>query len=256
MLSKKDLKILWRSKSWQFMRNCRKEPRGDGEIAELIYNHNPIYFRPGTSDCRLIYEILFYPKSEYKIPVALDPKTIVDIGANIGITSVSLTKQFPKAKIFAFEPIEDNFLLLKRNTQRYLNITAFQVALGSKNEERDIFFSDSQDNFGGFSLFAAGSNTAIRKRVLGKETAMFFLQLGISKLDIIKIDTEGSEFDILTSINPEMLKETSWIVGELHGERDFEVLNYLNPWFDICVKKSFKKRMFNFHACNRMLFQK
>ena len=44
----------------------------------------------------------------------------------------------------------------------------------------------------------------------------------INHVDLIKIDTEGAEYDILTSIKKELLTKTSWITGELHGNRDFE----------------------------------
>ncbi len=50
-----------------------------------------------------------------------------------------------------------------------------------------------------------------------------------------------------------MLKKVSWLVGELHSKRDFELLNYLQPWFDIDMKKSLGKSLYTFHACNRSL---
>jgi hypothetical protein len=41
------------------------------------------------------------------------------------------------------------------------------------------------------------------------------------------------------------------IVGELHGERDFELLACLSQWFDISMKKSMRKPRFIFNACNK-----
>jgi hypothetical protein len=41
------------------------------------------------------------------------------------------------------------------------------------------------------------------------------------------------------------------IVGELHGKRDFELLAYLSQWFDISMKKSMRKPLFIFNACNK-----
>lgn len=83
------------------------------------------------------------------------------------------------------------------------------------------------------------------------ETSDYFQGNGISHLDLMKIDTEGSEFEIITDLDPNMLKEIKWIVGELHGVRDFEMLAYLDQWLDISVKRSFKKRLFMFQAWNR-----
>jgi hypothetical protein len=125
--------------------------------------------------------------------------------------------------------------------------------LGSGEGVREIYFSDNPKNFGGFSFFPAGSNTLIRKKVHVKNAAEFFREIGLSQIDLIKIDTEGSEYDILTALDPNMVKTAKWIVGELHGVRDFEVLGYLDQWFDISVKRSFKKRLFMFRAMNKNL---
>ena len=67
----------------------------------------------------------------------------------------------------------------------------------------------------------------------------------------MKIDTEGSESEIITDLDPNMLKEIEWIVGDLHGVRDFEMFANLDQWLDISVKRSFKKRLFMFQAWNR-----
>ena len=48
-----------------------------------------------------------------------------------------------------------------------------------------------------------------------------------------------------------MLSRVKWIIGELHGQREFELLAYLAQWFDISVKKSFRKPLFVFAACNK-----
>ena len=48
-----------------------------------------------------------------------------------------------------------------------------------------------------------------------------------------------------------MLSKVTWITGELHGEKDFALLDYLAQWFDLELKKSFKKRLFIFRACNK-----
>ena len=43
------------------------------------------------------------------------------------------------------------------------------------------------------------------------------------------------------------------IMGELHGRRDFELLDYLQPHFHIGAKKQLKTRLFNFFAVNRQV---
>ena len=58
--------------------------------------------------------------------------TVLDIGANIGVMSVSLAKKLDKAQVYAFEPIPNNLKGLKRIVAHYKlsNIRVFENALG------------------------------------------------------------------------------------------------------------------------------
>ena len=96
----------------------------------------------------LIYEILLKSqnKAEYFFPKQINPKVILDIGGNIGITSIFLAKVFPNASIYTFEPLKENFELLEKNIQNYPNIKAFNVGLGSKNGSFKVYFSDDPEN--------------------------------------------------------------------------------------------------------------
>ena len=69
--------------------------------------------------------------------------------------------------------------------------------------------------------------------------------------ELIKIDVEGAEYDILAAFEPRVLERVGWITGELHGNRSFELLEFLSRWFDIETRKTLGKRLFNFLARNR-----
>jgi len=73
----------------------------------------------------------------------------------------------------------------------------------------------------------------------------------ITQVDLIKIDVEGSEYDVLTSLDPSLLQRVQWIVGELHSVRDFALLDYLSAWFEIDGRKTITKECWKFHAVNR-----
>jgi len=63
-----------------------------------------------------------------------DGGLILDLGANIGVTSYHLSKRFPNSTIFSFEPLTLNMDTLKRIKKRFnlSNIKEFQVAVGDK----------------------------------------------------------------------------------------------------------------------------
>ena len=76
-------------------------------------------------------------------------------------------------------------------------------------------------------------------------------ELGITQIDLIKIDVEGAEYDVLTCLDPGLLRRVKWIVGELHSVRDFALLDYLSTWFEIDGRKTITKECWKFHAVNR-----
>ncbi len=74
--------------------------------------------------------------------------------------------------------------------------------------------------------------------------------LGLTRVDLIKIDCEGAEYDVLNSLPPDLLFQCKWIVGEMHDELAFPLLALLAPHFDLDLKKRMFAPFFRFHACN------
>ena len=73
---------------------------------------------------------------------------------------------------------------------------------------------------------------------------------GIDRVDLIKIDWEGAEADVFSTLPDEILNECQWIVGEFHDHMGFEVLARLAPHFHLDLKKKMFRPRFRFHACN------
>lgn len=233
------------------MQHSKGNGRGEGLY---MWNGKPVHYCIGSSDTAIIYSILLKRgrKSEYWLPEHIDPKVILDIGGNVGITSIYLANRFPNAQIFTFEPIKENFQVLSKNVASFPNITGLNIALSDEDGQKQLIHSPEPHNFGGFSFFqreAAGDATKIT--VATRRPESILKELGVAHVDLIKIDTEGAEYDILTHFDPEILKSVRWISGELHGEKDFELLAYLSQWFDIGLKKSLVRKLFMFNACNK-----
>ena len=145
----------------------------------------------------------------------------------------------------------ENYKILQKNTEQYGNIKVFNIGLGSKNGSFKVFLSDDSENFGGASFYSEGEGNKTESYTECKVRNIndVIQELNISAIDLIKIDTEGSEYDILSCLNDEILRSIFWITGELHGNRDFELLNYLNSMgFSISVKKLIDNRLFMFNA--------
>jgi FkbM family methyltransferase len=251
-------KVLARSRSLEFMREYF---RGAGEPAPRTYQWQglPVHYRSGTTDANLIYSILLKGgKSEYAPPreARLDPaavRVVLDIGANIGIAALYFAQQFPNAVVHAFEPDPGNCQVLGANAAGVPRIRMHPFALGAEDGELELYDSDDRANQGGYSAYGMGIDPARSKKVPLRHAGRALAALGVERADVIKIDTEGAEWEILTALDPRLLRSARLIMGELHGRRDFELLGFLQPTFHIGARKQLHSRLFNFFAVNREL---
>jgi FkbM family methyltransferase len=251
MISKHQLKVLLRARSRRFLADREASAFRPGLVRALEWKGHQVHYRPGSSDPEVIYKILLKGgrKADYWIPPEVTAEVIWDIGANIGSASVYLARRFPAAKIHAFEPVPENFVLVEKNAAG-LAVTPHNLALGARDGELEISASDYPLNFGGFSFHYNGAAPAAATRVRMARPDTLIAQ-GIPPPDLIKIDTEGAEWDILTAFPEEVLAGVRWIVGELHSVRSFELLEYLSRWFLIETRKSMKSPLFMFSAKNK-----
>jgi FkbM family methyltransferase len=243
--------LLLRSKSFRLAIDRHVRHIDYTELHTFVWNGNPVYYRPGTCDIGIIDELLL-KKHTYKLPPNINPLRILDFGGNIGIASVYFASQYPDAEIYTFEPVPDNYAILAQSSAPY-NIKTFKIAVGNENKNLTLNFSDNNKNFGGFSAFNKGVNTSNTVEVPCRHAGELMQELNIEWADVIKIDTEGAEYDILTTLPIHLLKNTKVILGELHGNRDFETLAYLEPYFDIEVYRAINQRVFIFKAINHNL---
>lgn len=134
--------------------------------------------------------------------------TVLDIGANIGYFSLlarSLTG--PTGKVFAFEPEPKNYDYLVKNIKvNKWDIEAMNVAVGNENKDIDLFKCPYDS--GHHTIQQSRGITEYRKR----SWLRFFTPHKIERLkvpliridnkiiqpvDVVKIDVEGSEFEVL-----------------------------------------------------------
>jgi FkbM family methyltransferase len=193
-------------------------------------------FRTGTSDAKFLRILVERGlPAEYALPDGLNPGVILDIGANIGAVSLALARRFPAARLYAFEPLPENYALLAHNVAALPQVTALPFGLGARTEERTYERSDNPRNFGGGGFYGGQCDPALcqaRLPIVAVTEAL--AQLGVGRVDLIKIDSEGAEYDILTSFPQNILQQTRVIVGELHGKpHDEALLQRLSSWFNV-----------------------
>jgi FkbM family methyltransferase len=168
-----------------------------------------------NTDRAVIIEVYFkrcYTQEGFEIS---DTDVVLDIGAHIGVFTLLASKAASKGRVYSFEPIPENYELLKENIalNGSSNVVAVKSALSNETGYRDIWLSDA--NTGGHSFYRqkAGDRTVTVEVVTLEEVMK---QHRISHADFMKMDCEGSEYDILTSCSSDTLSRIDKISMEWH----------------------------------------
>ncbi|GHT75650.1 hypothetical protein AGMMS50262_11590 [Bacteroidia bacterium] len=212
----------------------------------ILFSHktlaHPIYFRGGqaaNSDFCIFDEVIMRGSYDYHFPADFQPKTIIDCGANIGLATVFFKNRFPQAKIFSVEPASSNFSVLQKNTGQFSNITLYQAGVWDKTANLVIENYDTQYPFG-FTVKETEQECENSFKAVTIEQIM--KENNLDKIDILKIDIEGSEKEIFSADCDYWLSRTRFIFMELH---DFMKAGCSKAFFSALSKYNFSLSALN-----------
>ncbi len=135
---------------------------------------------------------------------------IFDVGAASGIYTELFLNYFPKAKVYAFKPLQVG--ALKKRVERYQGrAKIFECALYDKSGEKELFISNNIDA----SSFLLKEDITGEKKIVVKTKMLDEFTGDIEKIDLIKIDVEGVELEILLGAK-ETLKKTRSVFVEIN----------------------------------------
>lgn len=172
----------------------------------------------------------------------LTPLTIFDVGANIGQSAATFRRRFPRARIHCFEPAAASAARLR--ARGLANVEVHEMALGSR---------------GGTALLACGRDPAAYRisddgvaPVRVETLDAFCADRGVSRIDLLKIDTEGHDLEVLkgaaamiaagrvsafqveAGLNPDNQLHVPFEVlkafAEAHGFRLYGVYDQVSEW--------------------------
>jgi len=176
------------------------------------YKH-PIFLRNNTSDIIAFNQVIF--KQEYEIikyKIHYQPETIIDCGANIGLTSIFFATLYPNAKIIAVEPEIENFHLLLKNTHSYPNIICLNSGIWNRNTNLEVINSD----LGNWAFTVNEVNYDGPNTIKAITIDSIMENYNLSKIDLLKLDIEGTEKEIFEHNYDLWLSRTKFIIAELH----------------------------------------
>jgi len=141
----------------------------------------------------------------------IEGDTVIDIGGHYGFfTMYALNKG--ASQVHTIEPTKTTFDVLCKNLKDYDNVKKYNLAISSDNESRELIaigssscnsfhenFNNSPDN---------KENLGIRKKQVVNCVTLeqFMKNNNIDRIDALKLDCEGAEWDMLPAISDDFFK--------------------------------------------------
>ena len=154
---------------------------------------------------RSLYSEVFEANTYNVKPQELAGFTVIDIGANKGFFSILASLDGAK-KIYALEPNLDNYKVLLSNCRDFNNIIPVNLAVSQPGLKQVCISNEG-----------ALSRIITEGDLVNCISLEEFMKILPQEIDLIlKIDCEGSEYDILLPC-PELIKRFKYIYSEVHN---------------------------------------
>jgi FkbM family methyltransferase len=142
--------------------------------------------------------------------------TFIDVGANIGYYSV-IAKQLVgrSGKVISIEPNPETYKMLELNTSQNSVGTPIQCAISQEHGEVELFVPISGDIWASLNhnVFPEGQATT-RFKVTSWPLDDLIEEMAVDRVDLIKIDIEGGEFNVLLSAKQIISKHRPVVIIE------------------------------------------
>lgn len=208
------------------LENPRDGPRSRATVEVRFRGLNgvPVKLRPGTQDDGLATDV-FLKRHHLPPEAAIEaarPSTILDLGANIGITMAHMATLFPLARIVGVELDAANAALCAENVSAWRDrCEVIQAAVwvddGTVNYERDEGQEQSYrvENANAGDQASKPASTAAHASAPAISLSTLIERCGAEWIDYVKMDIEGAESRVLKE-NTEWVARVRSIKVEVH----------------------------------------
>ena len=183
-----------------------------GNLGNLCVSklQHPFSIRSNPYDYATFEEVIL--QETYNIPLSFTPKFILDGGGNIGLTAAYFSSKYPGATVLSVEPDKDNFELLRQNTSAYKNVVPFNA--GIWNRSTHLIAKDL--GLGNNSIVVEESDENDPGAIPALSIPDLMQKMNWPRIDILKLDVEGSEKEIFSQNFESWLPKTKLLIVEVH----------------------------------------
>lgn len=210
----------------------RKTGTRDGMDQLVVANRlnsykSEVYLRSATSDWFTFNQIFInedynlkalkrYPEFEAMFAQYSSEGTplILDLGANIGLSSVYFQHIWPGSKVVAVEPSTDNFRILRENFGKNEKFEAVLAGIASRTSRLALTDPDAEKNAFTTTTLEDGAQGGIEGVTVSDILARHPRTAGFRPF-IVKIDIEGFESELFSG-NTDWVNEFPVLIIEMH----------------------------------------
>lgn len=186
--------------------------------ATVLTPEDPLTFRLDVADDMVTLHEVFF-REDYYVPAGLG--VVVDVGANIGISSAYFLTYGSADRCYAFEPDPRNFARLRSHLEGFYDRLVLSDAAVGLQSGRASFGIEPTGRYGGLGV-ATGYEIEVTVRDIHEVLEDVLAREG--RIDLLKIDVEGLELALVAAIRSEVLKN----IGRIY----FEHPEPVNPYPD------------------------
>ena len=158
-----------------------------------------------------------------RLAASLPPNPVViDVGANAGYFETLLFAKLGKARVLAFEPLPVNFKLLKQNVEQNPalkeHVKIYEMAVVGTDRDHITFYTERDGQHSViasiYDNFDNANTVAVTLPCMSLQRAVE--ENGFDTVDLLKMDCEGSEYEILYNTPDAVLRKIKAMIVEVH----------------------------------------
>ncbi|BDS11589.1 FkbM family methyltransferase [Aureispira anguillae] len=198
---------------------------------KLTLHNRPLVleFRQNQSDLYILRENFIQNIYDFDYEsIVPNVKSVVDLGANIGLTSLYFQNRFPNAKVVCVEPVSHNVEMIKKNASNNnfswgVETAAIQSSVGSVTLYPNEWWSSSTVNKDIADKRQSNEGRVEYNHKLPPEEVeaipvdVVFDRHNMDIVDILKMDIEGAEEPAILD-NPKWFQRVRILIVEIHDK--------------------------------------
>ena len=225
-------------------------------LKKIPFHKDKVWLRPTKSDIGRVSEFLrnIYFKNSYLHDrlKKKNPTVLIDIGGNIGLSSLSFIKEFKYIKkVISIEAEEKNFGILHANfnlwKEKYPNIEWIAMHGVATHSDGEKIVKDKSLNeltgtnsaSGTFRYSTSDENKTSDENIYNSiSITSLFDSINTTEIVIVKIDIEGGEEHLFKS-NIDWLRRCTFLTAEVHDKFHPVMLNSSTKMIQALVEYDF-----------------